>query len=95
MEIYGKQNIYTRDNISAFFLNPYTEIIDDEDGVYITRIDRNDSLCFEVNNKQLLMETFDRLRNGIPRQELIDLFSIIFGNAQEYIDYMLKEGILE
>lgn len=96
MELYPKQIFYTEENVSRFFLNPYSKVIIDNDGVYLGREDKDTGIQIECSEKELFAQLLNDLIGGLEYDELKErLRAAAYADADDLITTAIQEGVLE
>lgn len=97
MKLYGKQVVHKRGDEERFYLNPYTTVETDDDGVLVMRIDSVNGLRIENRSQEAIMQMFQCLQNGVSQGELTAMLAgcIPQEPAEDWINLLLQEGFIE
>lgn len=95
MRINGRQVFYTKESLDKVYLNADVEISDNEDGIFVERIDRDTCLCFPLENAEEWEQIFHSLETGVSIEDLSRALSSLTPDTKDWINFMTKEGIIE
>lgn len=92
-----QQVLFTKNNLSKYYLSPYCSIIESDDGIIISREDQNRYYLFNPSSIAELTSLLNYLKEGI---EEVDLVNFLENNLKEenafgWIQNCIQGGIIE
>jgi hypothetical protein len=93
MRDFIKQHIFKEENVEKFYLSPYINIKEIDEGVFVSRTDLDNGFIFEDNR---VADVLMKISYGIDIEDLSKLIeNELNENAENFIEFCIQKGIIE
>ena len=97
MNEYVKQKVFSKENVTLYFLSPYVTISYDSASIVLERKDLDKCLKLKQPFNDKAKNLFSRLSSGMTLEEIISCLKTDFEetNPKNWVRYCIQWGILE